>query len=238
MMGLPGRMKAYESAHRHTFPPNSVVAARVDGRSFSRWTRKANKPFDATIEQAMVAAMTAVAKDMAGFLCAYHQSDEATFLFTDMKSRDADLWFGGVHAKITSIVASRFTAYFNHTFRILNIESDRAWFPSTPAEFDCRAFTVPPGDAANVIVWRQRDWERNSVQMLARHHFSQSQLHGADRAAMHEMLHSIGINWADLEPRWKNGTCLLPTPDGVCTSTERLTWETIEAAVGLSGLTP
>jgi hypothetical protein len=65
---------------------------------------------------------------------------------------------------------------------------------------------MPADDAPNAFIWRQRDWERNSLQMLARSHFSHKQLHGKGRQDMHDMLHKIDVNWAELSPREKNGT--------------------------------
>jgi tRNA(His) 5'-end guanylyltransferase len=49
--------------------------------------------------------------------------------------------------------------------------------------------------------------------MLSRAHFSDKELHGKKRADMHEMLHSKGVNWTNLEDRWKNG-CTIYLEDG------------------------
>ena len=73
------------------------------------------------------------------------------------------------------------------------------------AYFDSRAFNIPKEEVCNYFVWRQQDWVRNSIQMLAQHHFSHKQLHGKNQADMHEMLHEVGVNWADLLPILKNG---------------------------------
>jgi len=76
--------------------------------------------------------------------------------------------------------------------------------------FDARAFNVPREDVANYFLWRSRDWARNSLQMYARAHFSQSQLHQKNGPAMHEMLHGVGKNWTtDLHDRTRNGTWLV-----------------------------
>jgi tRNA(His) 5'-end guanylyltransferase len=73
------------------------------------------------------------------------------------------------------------------------------------AIFDSRVFNIPMEEMCNYFIWRQMDWIRNSVQMLAQAHFSHKQLHGKNQPAMHDMLHEIGVNWADLQDRWKNG---------------------------------
>ena len=45
------------------------------------------------------------------------------------------------------------------------------------ALFDARSFVIPKEEVANYFVWRQRDWERNSIQMFGRSMFSAKQLH-------------------------------------------------------------
>ena len=75
---------------------------------------------------------------------------------------------------------------------------------------------MPADDVPNVFVWRQQDWERNSVQMLARSHFSHKECHQKNIPAMHEMLHGIGVNWAHLDARLKNGTYITRDGSEIC----------------------
>ncbi len=193
------RIKRYERASRHTLPPRQPLFLRVDGRAFHTYTRGMGKPFDQRLMEAMVQAMTDVAADMSGFKLAYHQSDEVTFLLTDYDNLDTRGWFDYDLNKVVSISASSFTYHFNRCM----IKTGR------PAMFDSRAFTVPHDDVPNVFVWRQRDWERNSITMLAQAHYSHEELHGKKTSDMHEMLHRKGINWAHLTDAEKNGTFLL-----------------------------
>ena len=197
---LGDRIKRYEQAAKHYLPPRQPLLIRVDGRAFHTYTRSLNKPFDHRLMAAMVYAMTETAKEMQGFKLAYHQSDEVTFLLTDYDNLDTQGWFDYELNKVVSLSASIFTLKFNRHM----IKTGR------DAAFDSRAFVVPAEDAPNVFVWRQRDWERNSVTMLARSQFSTKQLHGKKVPDMHEMLHGVGVNWAtDLSPAEKNGTFLL-----------------------------
>jgi tRNA(His) 5'-end guanylyltransferase len=100
--------------------------------------------------------------------------------------------------------------------------------------FDSRAFTVPTDDVVNAFLWRAKDWERNSLQMYCRAFFSHKELHLKKRDDMHEMLHSIGRNWArDLSDQEKNGTFIISTDDGNITRTDILpNYESINAALG------
>jgi tRNA(His) 5'-end guanylyltransferase len=75
----------------------------------------------------------------------------------------------------------------------------------TEAAFDCRVFSVPFEDVANVFIWRQKDWERNSLQMYARKYFSHKKLIKKKKNDIHEMLYSINKNWTNLKKVHKNG---------------------------------
>lgn len=203
MTNIGDRIKSYEAVSNHRLTPNSPVCIRVDGRAFHTYTRGMDRPFDQRLMNVMVDAAIETAREMQGFKLGYIQSDEATFMLTDYDTHQTAGWFGYELNKLVSLSASLFTGNFN-----VLMGSDEG--PVTPAAFDSRAFTVPRHDAPNVFVWRQQDWCRNSVQMLARAHFSHKQLHGKNRAALHDMLMlEKGVNWADLTPREKNGTFIL-----------------------------
>lgn len=199
MLSLGQRVKNYERASAHQLTPNSCVFIRVDGRAFHTYTRGMDRPFDQSLMDAMVAATECTAAEIQGFKLAYTQSDEATFMLTDFDRHDTLGWFGYDLSKLISISASLFTMHFN-----------RYMIVKQTAVFDSRAFVVPDPDAPNVFVWRQKDWERNSLQMLARSHFSAAELHGKNRTQVHDMLHRVGVNWAtDLTTQQKNGTFVL-----------------------------
>lgn len=195
---LGDRIKRYEEVYNGALTPNSNVIIRVDGRSFHTFTRDFERPFDMNLHEAMVTATIETAREMSGFKLAYTQSDEATFVINDTDTFETQGWFGYNRNKLVSITASAFTAYFN-----------RALAKNTVAMFDARAFVVPEFDTPNVFVWRQQDWERNSVQMYARAYFTHKELHNKSRADIHEMLHEKGLNWAHLSDWKKNGTWVM-----------------------------
>lgn len=196
---LGDRMKRYEGAYTHTLTPRSPVIIRVDGRAFHTFTRHMAKPFDRRLMDAMVGATIEVGAQMQGFKLAYTQSDEATFLLTDFDGLNTGGWFGYELNKLVSLSASMFTAHFNHEYGGRD----------ALATFDARAFVVPFDDVPNMFIWRQQDWARNSLQMLARAHFPHHRCHGKKRADLHDMLHEIGVDWADLAPDEKNGTFIV-----------------------------
>ncbi len=200
---LGDRIKRYEAASNHKLLPRSPLFIRIDGKSFHTFTKGCNKPFDQDIIDCMVYAAKETAKQISGFKLAYIQSDEATFMLTDTDSLVTQGWFDYELNKLVSISASAFTAHFNWYWHV------RLDHNFTVAMFDSRAFNVPIEDAANAFVWRQRDWERNSIQMLARANFSHKECEGKKVPELKEMCAAAGKNWADLTQQEQYGTFIL-----------------------------
>lgn len=196
-ISLGNRMKEnYENRFRFKLVRRMPVILRLDGKAFHTLTRRCQKPFDEFFSNAMEYTSMRLLSEIQGAKCAYVQSDEISILLTDFDTLQTDAWFDNNLQKIVSVSAGFASAHFTtHFCNDGNI-----------AVFDCRAFNIPKEEAYNYFVWRQQDWLKNSVQMLARAHYSPKQLHKKKQADMHEMLYKKGINWANLESRWKNGT--------------------------------
>lgn len=194
MSDIGNRIKRYEKAYDFVLTPRSCLFIRVDGRAFHTFTKGCEKPFDQRLICAMVGAAVETAKEMSGFKLAYVQSDECTFMLTDFDSYQTQGWFNHKLNKVVSLSASIYTANFNKLYG------------ADDAHFDSRAFIVPLEDAPNVFIWRQQDWERNSIQMLARAHFSHQQCENKKTPELHEMLYAVGVNWATMDEQLKNGT--------------------------------
>lgn len=199
--GLGDRMKRYEECFHFHLPRRLPLIVRVDGRAFHTVTRGMRKPFDPFFIECMVRAARSTADDMQGFTLGYVQSDEASFYLQDDAQLDTEPWFGKDLSKIVSLSAAMMSVAFSRAL-------------GDDCHFDARAFIVPHAEVANYFLWRAKDWERNSLSMLAQAHFSPKQLHGKGRADMHEMLHGIGVNWTTLlSTRERNGTYLVGTEE-------------------------
>jgi tRNA(His) 5'-end guanylyltransferase len=199
---LGDRMKCYESVSRNFLTRRTPAIIRIDGKAFHTFTKHCIKPFDKYLNGAMVYTMEYLLNNIQGAKLGYTQSDEISILVTDFDTIHTDAWFKYNVQKMCSVSASIATAAFNSYY-----EYERL------AMFDARVFNIPEDEVCNYFIWRQKDWERNSLQMLSRAHFSDKELHGKKRADMHEMLHSKGVNWTNLEDRWKNG-CTIYLEDG------------------------
>lgn len=208
---LGDRMKMYEDISRDTLVPKTPVIVRVDGRAFHTFTRTFKRPFDKDIMDAMVDSAECLAADMQNFIIGYVQSDEASFVMYDYPKPETMPWFGNNKQKITTISASVFTGEFNDYLRCCDYDVE-------PAAFDARAWNLPEVEVPNYLLWRYKDWLRNSVYMYAREFFLSSELYEKSISDMHEMLHGINKNWAtDLTPQQRNGTLLVKTIDGIKT---------------------
>src|SRR4030067_815156 len=168
------RMKRYEDAASQILVSRMPVIIRVDGKNFSKLTRKwCNKPFDKHFIQCMEAAALHLCKDAQNVRMAYFQSDEISILMTDYKTLNTYPWFDNKVQKIASVTAGLATGAFMDAFRFKFMMTENTCdvpvgvIPS----FDARCFNLPREEVANYFVWRQRDAERNSVSLAAYENF-------------------------------------------------------------------
>lgn len=197
---LEDRMKNYEKKYELSI--NIPVIIRIDGRAFHTLTRGMNKPFDETFINMMNIIGLGLCEEIQNCRLAYLQSDEINFLIYNRI--ESDTWFGNEIQKMSSISASLAAAiaakYIAENFP----EKSKA-----NIAFDSRAFLVPEKDVGNYFLWRQQDWERNSLQMLARKYYSQKHMQNKCREDMHDMLHDKGDNWNNLPTYLKRGRCIV-----------------------------
>jgi len=210
--------KYYEDRFRVYLVRRTPVIIRLDGRAFH--SMPLGKPFDQSFMTAMQCAAESTSFEIQGFKFGYVQSDEASFLLTDFDNLDTEAWFDYNLAKIVSISASLMSVHFNEIFRRASKEV-----------FDGRAFNIPREEVANYFIWRYQDWQRNSLQMYCQSFFSHKEMMNKGREDQHEMLHSIGKNWAmDLSSVEKNGIFIFP---GEVTSNYVPAYESLNEQIGL-----
>lgn len=199
----------YEDRWRLYFPRRTYLILRLDGKSFHSYTKNMDKPYDKYLMKVFDETSEYLLEEIEGAVFAYTQSDEISILVTDFKTKDTQAWFNNNIQKIISVTSSLCTAKFN------SLTGDRLgnwlltggyhgnWLEAT---FDCRGFIIPdPVEVRNYYIWRQKDCIRNSVSLLAQAHFSHTELQGKSQVNMHDMLYTKGINWANEDPRFKNG---------------------------------
>lgn len=215
-MNLDDRMKRYEAVFNQKLAIKTPVIIFIDGKAFHAFTRGFDKPFDDILIEVMRKTMMELCDKIQGAKLAYTQSDEIGILLTDWENFETSPWFDYRVQKVCSISAAIATAAFNRFYHEqaqerLNVLTEHEIFSGDDFErackdlrkdalFDARCFNLPMHEVPNWFLWRQQDWERNSMQMLARSVFSAKELHKKNRVAMKSMLATKGLNWDDLEP--------------------------------------
>jgi len=204
MLKLGDRMKQYESVTTaQRFKQEDVVIARLDGRSFSSFTRTLKKrgPFHSGFTDTMK-AVTQHLVEAYNPVIGYTQSDEITLVFINGSKSEHP--FGGRVFKIQSLMAADASVYFGSLLPVNMPEKI-----GTQPVFDCRCFTVPSKkEAYECIVWRRQDGYRNAVSTVAREYFSDKELHSIRKEEQLSMLMSKGVNFkASIDPVYQHGTC-------------------------------
>jgi tRNA(His) 5'-end guanylyltransferase len=208
---LAARMKGYyEDRYRIYLPRSTYTIIRVDGKAFHLYTRKASRPFDEDLESAFAYATCCLCKEIQGCKFAYLQSDEVSVLLTDFEQPGTQAWFDGNLQKIVSVAASHFTSAFNNHINYLADENPAPGLESYKfqprATFDARAFVIPHRiEVENYFIWRQRDWVRNAINMMAEVHFSPRQLDKRNNKQRLEDLATVGVQWENIPVKHRFG---------------------------------
>ena len=209
MQNLGDRMKEYERSYDISIINRIPIIIRLDGKNFSKWTKmcKFAKPFDEILSNQMANAMKETAEKIEGCTFSFTQSDEITFILKNDQSLESTPWFSNRIQKITSVVSSIFTAYFNK----FDIKYD---FPL--AYFDARVFAVPYiQEAINCLIFRQNDAVKNSVSASCYYEVAKiigkkttrKLMHGLNQKQQQELLfQKTGINWNNYPTKFKRGT--------------------------------
>ena len=200
---LGKRMKQdYEDALRLYVPRRTHVVIRIDGRGFHKFTKDLERPYCRPLADALDEAALRLCQEMIGCRFAYGQSDEYSFVLSDIEPEDARLWFDGNIQKMVSVSASLFTAFFNKAF-----QNDQ------PAAFDSRVLVIAQqSEVEKYLLWRQLDASANSLNMLASAHFSHDELLGRSTTEKHDLLHAKSINWAKQPADFKRGRAIVHDP--------------------------
>lgn len=192
--GMPGRMS-----------PDKPIYARIDGRNFSRFTHGMQRPLDTRMSRAMIDTARWLLEETSAST-AYVQSDEISLLWGP-GGECTQPFFGGRVIKTASILSGMATARFI-TALINDTEGLAEWVALLP-HFDARVCQMPtPEDAADMIVWRGKDAERNAIQMVARTWLPKKSLHGVNRRGQIDRLREAGILMTDYPDFFRNGTLL------------------------------
>lgn len=179
------RMKEYESINNNKLMNFLPVYARIDGRSFSKFTKGLDRPFDRNFHEAMIATAEALVKNTHADM-AFTQSDEISLLWTNGKPIN-NFMFAGKVQKLVSVLSGIATSEFQYQNITRNIK------PDARPHFDARIMQVPNTiELYNMLLWRQKDAARNAVSMTAQSIYSHKKLHKVSTVGKLEMIDEAG----------------------------------------------
>jgi len=194
---LDAKMRVFETTHDYCVLPEVYMAARIDGRSFTRLTKEIHKfeaPFDIRFRDLMVETTKHLMDCGFRIIYGYTESDEISLLFNL-----SDNTFGRKLRKLNSILAGEASAKFSLLL------GDMACFDARISELPTRELVV------DYFRWRNEDAHRNALNSYCywtsrRNGKSVGQatgfLEGMSVADKNELLFQNGINFNDV-PNWQ-----------------------------------
>lgn len=207
MSSIMNRMKLnYEEAYNYYLPYRLPIIIRLDGKSFHTFCKNLYRPFDFDLIYTLNYAARMLCSQLQTVQLAYLQSDEISLLLHPYKNLVSEPAYANKIQKLTSISSSIFTANFNYRWREVYEEPKLAYF-------DSRCFVLPESEVCNYFIARQQDWNRNSVQLLARSLYSQKELHKKNISQLHELCFAKGKNWNNLDTFLRRGRTIIKVND-------------------------
>lgn len=180
--------------------PMLPVIIRLDGNNFHNWTKGLERPFDKKLTELMTKTTKFLVEET-NAIVGYTQSDEITLILYS-EDRKSAIYNDGKKQKILSKLSAKCANFFNEKRKELLPTHNRV------AIFDCRIYQTPTlHDACIQLLWRENDSIKNSIQMLGHNFYSDKQLFKLNTSEIQDKLMlEKGINWNDLETKFKRGT--------------------------------
>lgn len=203
-----------ESSRRVNF--DDILLMRLDGRSFSKFTKNFKKPVDEIVSNAMIETAKYMVDQFHAYI-GYVQSDEITLVLTK-NDENSEYPFNGKYQKLCSVSSGIASVKFfseiqNHTKKL--------------PHFDCRIFGVPNMDEANkVLEWRRSDAIRNSILSMGQSVIGKKKIVGLGTNEVRLMLlNDYDVKPDDLGQHFAYGTFLKRISKPIRLSDER--WDSI-----------
>lgn len=191
MKSLSARMHNYETAGGRILPGRIPAIVVVKGRL--------NEPSDRGVIRAMEDACVLVSREIPDFQLGYTAMGQASFMFRSD-------WHGGDIARISSVVASMMSLYFN---KLYCGRSGRAPFDV----FSGNTFVIGDDDIANYFVWKQGECIERSVTDYAHQVLFKERVRGLKVSEMQRLLHDTGNSWDLLDDSRKYGSFIVKNGD-------------------------
>ncbi|MBA43105.1 MAG: hypothetical protein CMF62_03735 [Magnetococcales bacterium] len=174
---LGDRMKQYERDVEKNIDGDTPFLVRLDGKNFSKFTKRFKKPFDSNFNIAMEKTTHDLILKFpitTGYTC----SDEITLIFAENNNEEKHIYSGRIQ-KLTSILASycsiRFNFHINEIMNRLKDEYDEKFINlinNYEQIFDARVLVFDKDkryEFMNHMIWRaKKDCYRNTTSSFGR----------------------------------------------------------------------
>lgn len=200
---LGNRMKEYEVIGSTKLIPLLPIYARLDGRAFHSFCSGLNKPFDLDMVELMKKVTIRLIEETNAVL-GYTQSDEISLCWIPTNYKD-QIIFNNKKQKLISVLSSIATSEF--TIEGLKVPNLKERISKFKPQFDCRVCQLPSVvELTNMLLWRERDAVKNSVNLLAQSLIPHKELQGINQDQLRRLIQEKGQNWSDLPISLQRGT--------------------------------
>ncbi len=217
-MQIGDRMKQYENEFNYKILPNEGFIIRLDGRSFSRFTKSFSKPFDINFVKAMSMTMRDLVEKFEA-QTGYTHSDEITLIFNSINDDELEIKihiFDGRIQKLLSLTSAYCSVRFNYHLEKIIDSSDFKYndnlikvIKSHQQMFDARILKFSKDKMYEILnhqIWRSvHDCNRNAIQTYTYTNYSTKEVMNKNTTEMIEMLKTKNINWNDIPTFIKHG---------------------------------
>lgn len=185
------------------------LMARLDGRSFSEFTKGFDRPFDADLSAVMIETVKFLVSETQAKI-GYTQSDEITLFWYEDYESTSEYMFDGKYQKLVSTLAALASTKFNRLLssQLISIEKYiKLKLHDKLPTFDCRVWQVPTMREVYLnFLWREQDATKNAISMAAHHCLGHSILQGKTGPEKVEMLFQVGVNFGDYPESFRRGS--------------------------------
>lgn len=206
-------VKSFEVEDKIMFP--NLIVVLIDGRNFQRFSEvhQFEKPNDRRALKLMKSCAMTMMEEFADIIFSYGFSDEFSFVF-----KKETKFYQRRESKILSILVSFFTSVYTVKWK--------DFFPHQKllyaASFHAQVIRCPTLEVLQTyLAWRQNDCHLNNIYdtcfwKLVESGKSETEAHGflkgTQKREKNELLYQqFGINYKNLHPMFRQGTCLLKT---------------------------
>lgn len=178
------RHESYKEAYNYKILNNLPVIIQINGRNFSRLTKKLSRPYCKTLLNILSNTLYQSILEIEGAVFGFQYSDDFIFVLKNDRNPEDQPWYQNCIQKIASVSSSIISVNFLKNVLASNIELD-----GDPI-FESDVFAVPSiGEAINHLILKQKLCINDAIYRAAQAEFTNQ--YGKDKAI--KLLHGKKI---------------------------------------------